>query len=163
MLGSTLLLLCAHILLLTTTVAAQLRVGNITNVLPQCETACEAYGVMNTQCNAVGVYQITYIYCECTPTNLKIVLDCFNCQSVNATQEQLMQSLLDDIVDTCNDKSFAPDSTLSVSSLDITPSSTSTSAASQQRLIHSPPALRHVGGMALVGLATAVALLAGLL
>ncbi|KAF7312281.1 hypothetical protein MIND_00241100 [Mycena indigotica] len=105
--------------------AAQLRVGNLTHVLPQCNNVCNAYNVMNTQCNAVGVYEITFIYCECTPTNLQIVLDCFNCQSVNTTQQQLMQELLDDIVHTCNDRTGAPDSTVTVSSLAIVPSSSS--------------------------------------
>ncbi|KAJ7877007.1 hypothetical protein B0H13DRAFT_2054417 [Mycena leptocephala] len=99
-----------------------LGVGNLTHVLPQCETQCDAYDVMSTECNGVGVYDITYIYCECTPTNFKIIEDCFNCQSVNATEEATMQELLDDIVDTCNEKLTAPGSTVSISPQKIVPS-----------------------------------------
>ncbi|KAF7357434.1 hypothetical protein MSAN_01339400 [Mycena sanguinolenta] len=101
--------------------SAQLRVGNLTNVLPQCEDACDAYDVMTTGCNDVGVFDITYIYCECTPTNFEIIENCFDCQSVNATQEQLMQALLDDIVNTCNEKVTAPGSTVSISAQQIVP------------------------------------------
>ncbi|KAJ7162997.1 hypothetical protein C8R46DRAFT_1102169 [Mycena filopes] len=116
-------LLVLYILaLLTTHVSAQLRVGNLTNVLPQCEPQCDAYDIMTTGCANVGVYDITYIYCECTAPNFAIIEACFNCQAVNATQEALMQELLDDIVDTCNEKATAPDSTVSIASQKITPS-----------------------------------------
>ncbi|KAJ7081589.1 hypothetical protein B0H15DRAFT_854304 [Mycena belliarum] len=109
--------------------SAQLRVGNLTNVLPQCQAACDAYAVMTTGCAGVGVYEITYIYCECTPDNFRIIEDCFNCQSVNATQEALMQALLDDIVNNCNSKELAPGSTVSISPQKIVPSPTSTNFA----------------------------------
>ncbi|KAJ7644496.1 hypothetical protein FB45DRAFT_898071 [Roridomyces roridus] len=106
-------------------------VGNLSQsqVLPQCQTQCDAYNVMNTQCNAVGVFDITYIYCECTPTNFDIIESCFNCQAVNATQEAVMQQLLDDIVDECNNKIIAPDSTVTISSQKIMPSSSSTASS----------------------------------
>ncbi|KAJ7505766.1 hypothetical protein B0H11DRAFT_1976103 [Mycena galericulata] len=115
--------------LVTPLVSAQLRVGNLTHVLPQCVTQCDAYDVMNTECNNVGVYEITYIYCECTPPNFQIIEDCFNCQSVNATQEAEMQELLDDIVNNCNNKLTSPDSTLSISSQQIVPSAGASSEA----------------------------------
>ncbi|KAJ7258718.1 hypothetical protein B0H12DRAFT_1070106 [Mycena haematopus] len=101
-------------------------VGNLTNVLPQCEAACDAYDVMSSDCNAVGIFDITYIYCECTPRNFGIIEECFDCQSVNATQEALMQGLLDDIVNTCNEKITAPDSTVSISAQKIVPRPSST-------------------------------------
>ncbi|KAJ7630288.1 hypothetical protein FB45DRAFT_915085 [Roridomyces roridus] len=118
--------------LFTTNVSAQLRVGNLSQaqVLPQCQTQCDAYNVMNTQCNTVGVFDITYIYCECTPTNFDIIESCFNCQAVNATQEAVMQQLLDDIVDECNNKIIAPDSTVTISSQKIMPSPTGSSTQS---------------------------------
>ncbi|KAJ7863493.1 hypothetical protein B0H14DRAFT_470029 [Mycena olivaceomarginata] len=119
------LLVCLWLAFLTPHVSAQLRVGNLTHVLPQCDTQCDAYNVMSTGCNGVGVFDITYIYCECTPTNFRIIEDCFNCQSVNATQEALMQELLDDIVDTCNEKVTAPDSTVSIAPQKIDPSPSS--------------------------------------
>ncbi|KAJ7465116.1 hypothetical protein FB451DRAFT_1262665 [Mycena latifolia] len=113
--------------LFTPCAPAQLRVGNLTHVLPECQTVCDAYDVMNTGCAGVGIYDITYIYCECTPENFKIIEDCFDCQSVNATQEATMQALLDDIVNNCNNKLIAPDSTVSISPQKIVPSETSTS------------------------------------
>ncbi|KAJ7766505.1 hypothetical protein DFH07DRAFT_809157 [Mycena maculata] len=116
--------------LLAPRVSAQLRVGNLTNVLPQCETQCDAYDVMTTECNGVGVYEITYIYCECTPANIGIIEACFNCQSVNATQEAEMQELLDDIVNNCNDVASAPGSTVSVSPQAIVPSPSPSTKAS---------------------------------
>ncbi|KAJ7082996.1 hypothetical protein C8R44DRAFT_822709 [Mycena epipterygia] len=111
--------------LLAPCASAQLHVGNLTHVLPQCQTQCDAYDVMTTECNNVGVFEITYIYCLCTPPNFKIIEDCFDCQSVNATQEAMMQELLDDIVNNCNDKLTAPGSTVSVSAQKIVPSPSS--------------------------------------
>ncbi|KAF7365574.1 hypothetical protein MVEN_00430800 [Mycena venus] len=128
---------------LTSNVSAQLRVGNLTKVLPQCETVCDAYDVMNTECNGVGVYDITFIYCECTPTNFKIIEDCFNCQAVNASQVELMQDLLDDIVNTCNEKATAPDSTVSIPPQKIVPSpSSGTKNSNDARINVEPPRLR---------------------
>ncbi|KAJ7637924.1 hypothetical protein DFH06DRAFT_1218164 [Mycena polygramma] len=121
----TILLVFCLLAFLTPSASAQLRVGNLTHVLPQCQTACDAYDVMTTGCNGVGIYDITYIYCECTPTNFDIIEDCFNCQSVNATQEATMQQLLDDIVNMCNEKVTAPDSTVSISPQKIVPSPSS--------------------------------------
>ncbi|KAJ7050661.1 hypothetical protein C8F01DRAFT_1092176 [Mycena amicta] len=46
---------------------------------------------------------------------------CFNCQSVNATQEDEFQGFLDDIVDNCNDRFGSPDSTISISAQKIQP------------------------------------------
>ncbi|KAK7023044.1 hypothetical protein R3P38DRAFT_2957213 [Favolaschia claudopus] len=112
-----------------TQVSAQVRVGNITKALPQCVDVCDAYNVMNTQCNAVGIFDITYIYCECTPNNFRIIEDCFNCQAVNETQVELMQTLLDDIVDTCNEKVTAPDSTVQISPQKIVPSPSSNASS----------------------------------
>ncbi|CAK5280144.1 unnamed protein product [Mycena citricolor] len=108
---------------------AQLRLGNLTGVLPQCTTQCTDYDVMTTECNNVGIYQITYIYCECSANSLQIVQDCFNCQAVNATQQKTMQGLLDDLVNTCNDKTAAPASTLTVSPLQISPSASASAGA----------------------------------
>ncbi|KAJ7037702.1 hypothetical protein C8F04DRAFT_1091284 [Mycena alexandri] len=130
-------------------VSAQLRVGNLTHVLPQCETQCDAYDVMTTECNDVGVYDITYIYCECTPTNFEIIEDCFNCQAVNATQEALMQDLLDDIVNTCNEKVTAPGSTVSISSQKIMPSPSASAQNSNDVLAR--PRLRTLGILATLG------------
>ncbi|KAJ7058488.1 hypothetical protein C8F01DRAFT_1255641 [Mycena amicta] len=159
-------LILLNILLLTTLltpIAAQLRVGNLTHVLPQCQDVCETYDVMNTQCNAVGVFEITFIYCECTPRNLQIVLDCFDCQSVNATQQALMQDLLDDVVNTCNDRNGAPDSTLSVSSMQIVPSSSASSTPNSVARGHVPiPALRLLGGAAVISGLAGVLLVSGL-
>ncbi|KAJ7205955.1 hypothetical protein GGX14DRAFT_457750 [Mycena pura] len=136
-------------------VAAQLRIGNLTHVLPQCQTVCDAYDVMTTECNGVGVFEITFIYCECTPQNLQIVERCFDCQSVNASQQALMQNLLDDIVNTCNDKNGAPDSTLSVSPQFIVPSSSASSASGSLHKSISDLSLRCAGGVVGVAIATA--------
>lgn len=53
------------------------------------------YRYYRQECNNVGVYEITYIYCECTPANFKTIEACLNCMSVNATEEATMQQLLD--------------------------------------------------------------------
>ncbi|KAJ6584492.1 hypothetical protein B0H19DRAFT_1105258 [Mycena capillaripes] len=133
-------------------VSAQLRVGNLTHVLPQCQTQCDAYDVLNTDCNGVGVYDITYIYCECTPANFDIIEDCFNCQSVNATQEALMQELLDDIVNMCNEKATAPGSTVSISAQKIVPSpSFSAKTSNGAHFNTTPPRLRRAGIVVALG------------
>ncbi|KAJ6477110.1 hypothetical protein C8R47DRAFT_1075432 [Mycena vitilis] len=129
----TILVVFCLLALLAPSASAQLRVGNLTHILPQCQTACDAYDVMTTGCNGVGIYDITYIYCECTPTNLDIIEDCFNCQSVNATQEATMQQLLDDIVNMCNEKVTAQGSTVSISAQQIEPSP-STSATNDAHI-----------------------------
>jgi len=134
-------------------VSAQLRVGNLTNVLPQCETLCDAYDVMTTECNGVGIFDITYIYCECTPTNFRIIEDCFNCQSVNATEEETMQGLLDDIVNTCNEKATAPESTASISPQKIMPSPSSSANNSRDTRINiARPRLRNAAIVVILGL-----------
>ncbi|KAJ6550661.1 hypothetical protein DFH09DRAFT_1168636 [Mycena vulgaris] len=127
------LLVLFLVALLAPCAAAQFRAGNLTHVLPECQTECDAYDVMTTGCASVGVYEITYIYCECTPTNFKIIEDCFNCQSVNATQEATMQGLLNDIVNNCNNKLTAPDSTISISPQKIVPSASSSAQSSSAR------------------------------
>ncbi|KAJ7166410.1 hypothetical protein C8R43DRAFT_194338 [Mycena crocata] len=137
--------------------SAQLRVGNLTHVLPQCQTVCDAYDVMNTGCAGVGVYDITYIYCECTPPNFKIIEDCFNCQSVNASQEALMQDLLNDIVDECNNKLVAPGSTVSVSPQKIVPSPSSSATSSNNALVI-PPRSRSAGVVVALGVVVGVLL-----
>ncbi|KAJ7904819.1 hypothetical protein B0H13DRAFT_2024733 [Mycena leptocephala] len=138
-------------------ISAQLRVGNLTHVLPQCETQCDAYDVMSTECNGVGVYDITYIYCECTPTNFKIIEDCFNCQSVNATEEATMQELLDDIVDTCNEKLTAPGSTVSISPQKIVPSpSPGAKSSNDVRIYIAPPRLWCAGLVVTLGVVAGV-------
>nr|GAT57231.1 predicted protein [Mycena chlorophos] len=139
---------------LLTRVVAQLRIDNLTQILPQCNETCTAFNVITTQCNAVGVYDVTYIYCECSSANLQIILNCFDCQSVNATEENVYQALLDDVVDTCNDRVDAPDSTLSVSALSIvpSPSSSASSTSNASARAHDPlPSLWLASATAAVG------------
>ncbi|KAJ6543645.1 hypothetical protein B0H10DRAFT_2193298, partial [Mycena sp. CBHHK59/15] len=96
-------------------------VGNITNILPQCQDLCVAYNVMNTNCENFNVFKQDYIACECTTPNFKIIEDCFNCQSVNATEEDTFQDVLDAIVDNCNDRFGSPGSTISIAPQKIVP------------------------------------------
>ncbi|KAJ6578719.1 hypothetical protein DFH09DRAFT_1148174 [Mycena vulgaris] len=130
------LLILFLVALLVPCAAAQFRAGNLTHVLPECQTD-------------VGVYEITYIYC--TPTNFKIVEDCFNCQSANATQEVTMQGLLNDIVNNCNNKLTTPDSTISISPQKIVPSASSSAQASSARRKSV-----HPGGMPSPGVIAAI-------
>nr|GAT57246.1 predicted protein [Mycena chlorophos] len=146
-------------------IVAQIRVDNLTHILPQCENVCTEFNVITTECNAVGIYDITYIYCECSPTNLQIILNCFDCQSVNETQEAIYQQLLDDVVDTCNDRVDAPDSTLTVSALSIVPSPSSSVSSTPNAGAkgHDPiPSFMLGGGTAAFGAAAGLLLLLGL-
>ncbi|KAJ7050665.1 hypothetical protein C8F01DRAFT_676375 [Mycena amicta] len=90
-------------------------------ILPQCQDPCTKYNDMTTYCTPDGGFLATVQFCECNPTNLTVIETCFNCQSVNATQENEFQQLLDVVVDTCNQQFGSPGNTISLSSLKIQP------------------------------------------
>ncbi|KAJ7863589.1 hypothetical protein B0H13DRAFT_1899593 [Mycena leptocephala] len=98
-----------------------LGVGNLTAILPQCQGLCDAYNVMVTNCQKNNIFAQGFKQCECTDPNFKVIEDCFDCQAVNATQEDVMQDLLDEIVDNCNDRFGSPDLTISIAPQKIVP------------------------------------------
>ncbi|KAJ6622248.1 hypothetical protein B0H10DRAFT_2214605 [Mycena sp. CBHHK59/15] len=106
-----------------------LRLFDVGDVLPQCLDVCTTYNdVVNGFQDTDDVP--TTLACGCSPANITVVENCYDCSSFNnQTQQDRLQRFLDNIVDICNDHNLDTKATASITSQKIVPGSAGSTAS----------------------------------